>query len=101
MITINTNIAMIKVHVANTVKRGEIKHVADMFQSRVVDVNKDSLIIEVTGEEEKVDSVINVLEEYGIQEVVRTGRVAMVSGPVNSAQEQVTHAYANNGHSIN
>jgi acetolactate synthase I/III small subunit len=97
--TVVRELALIKVRVANTVKRGEIKHVADMFQSRVVDVNKESLIIEVTGEEEKVDSVINVLEEYGILEVVRTGRVAMVRGSVNSAQEQETHAFSNNGHS--
>jgi acetolactate synthase-1/3 small subunit len=73
-------LALIKVHVANTQKRGEIKHVVDMFQSRVVDVCKDSLIIEVTGDEEKVNSILSVLDEYGIMEVVRTGRIAMARG---------------------
>jgi acetolactate synthase-1/3 small subunit len=51
-----------------------------MFQSRVVDVAKDSLIIEITGEEQKVDSLLSVLQDYGILEVIRTGRIAMVRG---------------------
>jgi acetolactate synthase I/III small subunit len=97
--TVVRELALIKVHVANTVKRSEIKHVADMFQSRVVDVFKDSLIIEVTGEEEKVDSIISVLEEYGILEVVRTGRIAMVRGPAPAAHELEDLAFSNNGHS--
>jgi acetolactate synthase-1/3 small subunit len=51
-----------------------------MFQSRVVDVSKDSIMIEVTGEETKVDSMLNVLNDYGVIEVVRTGRIAMARG---------------------
>ena len=86
--TVERELALIKVHVANTVKRGEIKHVADMFQSRVVDVYKDSLMIEVTGEEDKVDSLVSVLEEYGILEIVRTGRIAMVRGSARAEREQ-------------
>ena len=96
--TVARELALIKVHVANTVKRSEIKHLADMFQSRVVDVYKDSLIIEVTGEEDKVDSILDVLEEYGILEVVRTGRIAMVRGAAHVTQEQEEAAFSNNGH---
>jgi acetolactate synthase-1/3 small subunit len=51
-----------------------------MFQSRIVDVAKDSVMIEVTGEESKVDSILAVLGDYGIVEVVRTGRIAMTRG---------------------
>ena len=51
-----------------------------MFQSRVVDVARDALIVEVTGEETKVDSILQVLRDYGILEVVRTGRIAMTRG---------------------
>jgi acetolactate synthase-1/3 small subunit len=91
-------LALIKVHVGSTQKRGEIKHVADMFQSRVVDVNKDSLIIEVTGDEEKVDSILDVLDEYGILEVVRTGRVAMVRGTARVVHAQEEIAFSGNGH---
>ncbi len=73
-------LALIKVKVENTVKRSEIKHIVDMFQSRVEDVSKDSVIIEITGEETKIDSLLKVLAEYAILEVVRTGRVAMTRG---------------------
>jgi acetolactate synthase I/III small subunit len=73
-------LALVKVKVADAGKRGELKQIADMFQSRVVDVAKDSMMMEVTGEETKVDSVLNVLSDYGILEVVRTGRIAMTRG---------------------
>ena len=96
--TVMRELALIKVHVASTQKRGEIKHVSDMFQSKVVDVFKDSLILEVVGEQDKVDSILAVLEEYGIMEVVRTGRIAMVRGAVNAAQEQEEVVFSSNGH---
>jgi len=73
-------LALIKVRISDAQHRGEIKQIADMFQSRVVDVAKDSCIIEVTGEEQKVDSMLRVLEDYGILEVGRTGRIAMARG---------------------
>ncbi|MCS7088888.1 MAG: acetolactate synthase small subunit [Thermoflexales bacterium] len=73
-------LALIKVRISDAQHRGEIKQIADMFQSRIVDVAKDSCIIEVTGEEQKVDSMLRVLEDYGILEVVRTGRIAMARG---------------------
>lgn len=80
MPTVVRELALIKVRVNDATKRGEIKQIADMFQSRVVDVAMDSCMIEVTGEESKVDSIIHVLEAYGIMEVVRTGRIAMTRG---------------------
>jgi acetolactate synthase-1/3 small subunit len=78
--SIARELALIKVRVTDPQKRGELKQVADMFQSKVVDVAKESLIIEVTGEEDKVDSIVRVLHDYGIMEVVRTGRIAMARG---------------------
>ena len=73
-------LALIKVGVANNIARGELKTVADMFGGQVVDVSKDTVIIEVTGEETKIDSLLKIVHEYGIKEVVRTGRVAMTRG---------------------
>jgi acetolactate synthase-1/3 small subunit len=96
--TVVRELALIKVHVANTVKRGEIKHIADMFQSRVVDVHKDSLMVEVTGDEEKVNSILSVLEEYGVMEVVRTGRIAMMRGAARVVHEHEDVVFASNGH---
>ena len=78
--TVARELALVKVRVTDAQHRGEIKQIADMFQSRVVDVAKESVIIEVTGEEQKVDSILSVLHDYGILEVIRTGRVAMARG---------------------
>jgi acetolactate synthase I/III small subunit len=78
--SVTRELALVKVRVSDAGKRGELKQIADMFQSRVVDVAKDSVMIEVAGEDSKVDSVLNVLSDYGILEVVRTGRIAMARG---------------------
>ena len=59
----------------------------DTFRSRVVDVASDSLIIEATGTEEKIDGLLTVLEPYGVLEMVRTGRVAMSRGHQSPASK--------------
>ncbi len=79
--------ALIKVRTADAQQRGEIKQIADMYKSDAVDVSKDSIILEVTGDETKIDAMLNVLSDYGIMEVVRTGRIAMVRGASRMAQE--------------
>ena len=53
---------------------------ADVFRARVVDVAPDSLVIEITGTEDKVDGLLEMLRPYGVLEMARTGRVAMVRG---------------------
>lgn len=97
--TVVRELALIKVRVENTQKRSEIKQLADMFESRVVDVKTDTLIIEMVGDEEKVDGILNVLNDYGILEVVRTGRVAMARGAARVVPEQDDVAFSSNGHS--
>ena len=52
----------------------------DVFRARIVDVTNDSLIIEITGDGEKIDGFVEVLRPFGILEMVRTGVVAMVRG---------------------
>lgn len=72
-------LALIKVHAsANT--RGEIMQLVDIFRAKAVDVAADSLTIEITGQEDKVDTLLSLLRPFGIKEMVRTGRVAMVRG---------------------
>jgi acetolactate synthase-1/3 small subunit len=73
-------LALIKVKIDTPTHRGEIKHISDMYQCTVVDVSKGSMVLEITGEEQKIDSLLKVLADYGIVEVVRTGRVAMTRG---------------------
>jgi acetolactate synthase-1/3 small subunit len=72
-------LALIKVKaVAGT--RAEIMELVNVFRARVVDVAATSLTVEITGEEDKVASLIGLLKSYGIEELARTGRVAMVRG---------------------
>ena len=52
----------------------------DVYRARVIDVSPESLVIEATGTEDKIDSLLEVLRPYGVIEMVRTGRVAMARG---------------------
>lgn len=70
------DLALIKVRTDEN-KRPEVLQIADVFRARVVDVTNGSCIIEVTGTEEKIDGLIEVLRPFGIVEMVRTGTVAM------------------------
>ena len=72
-------LALIKVH-ATSSNRAEIKQLVDIFRAQIVDVSLESMTIEITGTEDKVDSLVNMLRPLGIKELVRTGRVAMVRG---------------------
>ncbi len=74
------DLALIKVSTPGGNARSEIMQLVDTFRARVVDVGVDSLMIEVTGTEDKIDSLADVLTPYGILEMVRTGRVAMARG---------------------
>jgi len=73
------DLAMIKV-AASAESRTHIMQLVDVFRARVVDVAPDSLIIEITGTEDKIDGLVEVLRPYGLMEMVRTGRVAMSRG---------------------
>ena len=70
-------LALIKVR-AKPESRSEIIQIVDIFRANIVDVASDSLIIEVTGDEDKIDSLHNLLKPFGVREMMRTGRVAMV-----------------------
>ena len=72
-------LAMIKVG-ATADTRTHVMQLVDVFRARVVDVAPDSVVIETTGTEEKIDGLLEVLRPYGIIELVRTGRVGMMRG---------------------
>ena len=72
-------LALIRVS-ATDQTRGAILEVATIFRASVIDVGVDSLILEVTGTEDKVESLYELLLPYGIKEMVRTGRIAMTRG---------------------
>lgn len=81
---VNRDLAMIKVGITPT-NRSEVIQLVDMFRARIVDVANESLIIEITGDEDKIDAFVDVLRPYGINEMVRTGRVSMLRGAVAPA----------------
>lgn len=72
-------LALIRVNTTPTT-RSEIIQIAEIFRADIVDVALDSLIIEVTGDEDKINSLINLLKGFGIREIARTGRLAMTRG---------------------
>ena len=77
--TIFRELAMIKV-AATAETRTHVMQLVDVFRARVVDVAPDSVVIETTGTEDKIDGLLEVLRPYGIIELVRTGRVGMTRG---------------------
>lgn len=76
---VTRNLALIKVG-ANGQTRSEVMQIVDTFRARVVDVGLDTLTIEVTGTEEKVEALVEVLRTFGIMEMVRSGRITMLRG---------------------
>jgi len=86
-------LALIKVR-ATSATRSEIIEIADIFRASIVDVASDSLTIEITGDEEKLDSMLKLLRGFGIREIARTGRIAMVRGGIGSlpVEEKTTRS---------
>jgi acetolactate synthase I/III small subunit len=77
---VNRELVLIKV-TADSSNRAEIMHVVNIFRARIVDVAPKSLIIEVTGDEGKLDALVGMLKQFGIKEIVRTGTLALGRGP--------------------
>ena len=74
------DMAMIKV-AAPQERRPEIVHLVEVFRARIVDLSPESLTIEITGSEDKIDGLLEVLRPYGVLEMARTGRLAMTRTP--------------------
>ena len=60
--------------------RGEIMDLLNIFRGRVIDMSKTSMIIESTGDSDKIDAMISALRPYGIKEVMRTGKIGLLRG---------------------
>jgi acetolactate synthase-1/3 small subunit len=76
---VDRELALIKVHAPSNL-RGEIAQTAEIFRARIVDVDEESLIVEVTGTPDKIDALEQLLRKYGIIEMTRTGRIALARG---------------------
>jgi acetolactate synthase I/III small subunit len=76
---VERDLMLIKVNVPPG-KRSEISELANIFNGRIVNVSLDSVVVEISGQERKVEAFIELMRPFGILEVVRTGRIAMVRG---------------------
>lgn len=72
-------LVLIKVK-ANAENRAAINETVNIFRSKIIDLSTDTLTIELTGDENKISALINLMEEYGIEELVRTGVTALQRG---------------------
>lgn len=77
--TVDRELALIKVKTTPTT-RSEIIQIVDIFRANIVDVAMGSLTVEVTGDEDKIESLFSLLRDFGIKEIARTGRIAMTRG---------------------
>jgi len=84
---VEREMALIKVHTRQE-DRAEALRIADVFRGKVVDSTPTTYTIEVTGDVNKVEAAINLLQPLGIKELVRTGRVAIAREPVRSTAAQ-------------
>ena len=77
--SVERELAMIKVS-ADKENRSEIMQLVSVFRAKIIDVSARSMIIEVTGDEQKVDALVLLLRQFGIKELARTGKVSMIRG---------------------
>ncbi len=77
---VERDLMLLKVRAAPAARRTEIRELVDIFRGRIVDVGSDEIMVEISGRESKIEAFIGRMRPYGIIELVRTGRIAMVRG---------------------
>lgn len=73
---VDRELVLIKV-AANESVRPEIQQIVDIFRAKIVDLGESALVIEATGDSDKIDALENMLKKYGIKEMVRTGKISL------------------------
>ena len=77
---VQRGLCLIKVNVPDEKARAEIMQYTNIFRANIVDVSEETLMIELTGDMEKIDAFVSLLENYGIKKIARTGLTAMARG---------------------
>ncbi|MCR9118323.1 MAG: acetolactate synthase small subunit [bacterium] len=90
---VERDLMLVKVKADAGRARSEIRELVDIFRGRIVDVGPDEIMIEISGRENKIEAFIERMRPYGITELVRTGRIAMVRSvaPTNADGEPILH----------
>ena len=78
---IQRELVMIKVK-ASPATRTDIMNIVEIFRAKIVDINRETMVIELTGEQSKIDALCNVLKDHEIIEIARTGAIALSRGPI-------------------
>lgn len=86
--TVNREIALIKIE-APAEQRPAILQLLEVFRARVIDMSEDSLIIEATGTQDKIEGLVTVLTPFGITEMIQSGALAMARGPAHEANHHI------------
>ncbi len=76
---VERDLVLVKVNATNKT-RAEIIEIAEIFRAKIVDVSHQTLVFEITGDEDKISAFVNLLKPYGIKELVRTGVIAIARG---------------------
>lgn len=91
---IQRELALVKVAATERTRADVMRLATDIYRARFVDATPDSLILEVTGPSDKIDSLLTMIRPYGIKEVARTGLVAMARGSTSTRLSVVQDAVA-------
>lgn len=84
---VDRELMLLKVNAADQGLKAEVMQIVDIFRARVVDIGRKSLTIEATGDEGKINALENSLRPFGIREVVRTGKIAILRGQKATTME--------------
>ncbi len=87
---VERDLMLLKVRSKPGQTRSEIRELVDIFRGRIVDVGQDQMMIEISGRENKIQAFVDRMRPYGITELVRTGRIAMVRSDNPDAAETIT-----------
>jgi len=89
---VERDLMLIKVRTQPPGRRSDIRELADIFRGRIVDVAPEEVVVEISGQEHKLEAFIDLMRPLGIVELVRTGRIAMVRGRARVAPAAVASA---------
>ena len=87
---VERDLMLIKVTAQPGPQRSEIRELTEIFRGSIVDVSSENVLIEISGKENKIEAFIDAVRDYGIVELVRTGRIAMTRGVGQAKQKQET-----------
>jgi acetolactate synthase-1/3 small subunit len=82
-------------------KRGEVTQIVELFRGRVVDVARNSLMVQLSGTEDKLEAFVELMKPYGIKELARTGVIAMARGEQSAKEETPAPAPKSRKRSLN